>query len=370
MMQERSVDPERETGTWNTNDLVEQSTGSNDMTPGTGNRFVQSVQGCLRVIAVFLVFASLPVCSQTSGGSYDFVVAADSSGNFTTIQQAVDSCRDYAERDYRIFIKTGTYREKLVIPAWKRRITLIGEDVDETIITYDDYTGKLDPTGKKHRTFTSHTCLVAGNDIVFENITFVNSAGQVGQAVAVHVEGDRCVFRNCRLIGNQDTLFAGGETSRQLFDRCFIEGTTDFIFGPATAVFRKCTILSKKDSYITAASTVPTREHGLVFLNCRLIADSAQRRVYLGRPWRLHACTAFINCEMGAHIRPEGWHNWSKPEAEKTARYSEYKSTGPGANPQARVAWSHQLTDEEAIAMTVPNILRRFDNWNPDSVEK
>jgi pectinesterase len=207
---------------------------------------------------------------------------------------------------------------------------------------------------------------VAGNDIVFEKITFVNSAGQVGQAVAVHVEGDRCVFRNCRLIGNQDTLFVGGEASRQLFDRCFIEGTTDFIFGPATAVFRKCTILSKKDSYITAASTVPAREHGLVFLDCKLIADSAHRSVYLGRPWRLYAYTTFINCEMGAHIRPEGWHNWSKPEAEKTARYSEYKSTGPGANPQARVAWSRQLSDEEASAMTVSNLVRRYDNWNPE----
>ena len=316
--------------------------------------------------SVLLVVTALPACSQSPAPRpYDYIVAPDGSGDFTTIQEAVNACRDYAERDFRILIRRGMYREKLVIPAWKRRITLVGEQVEQTIITYDDYSGKLDPLGKKHGTFTSHTCLVAGTDITFENVTFENCAGQVGQAVALHVEGDRCVFRNCRLLGNQDTLFGGGETSRQYFDSCYIEGTTDFIFGPSTAVFRGCTILSKKDSYITAASTVPTREHGFVFLDCRLTADSAGRRVYLGRPWRLYAYTAFVRCEMGPHIRPEGWHNWSKPEAEKTARYWEYMSRGPGANPSARVSWSHQLPEDEAARLTVENVLKGFDNWNP-----
>jgi pectinesterase len=192
----------------------------------------------------------------------------------------------------------------------------------------------------------------------------------VGQAVALHVEGDRCVFRNCKLVGNQDTLFASGENSRQYFFGCYIEGTTDFIFGAATAVFEKCTIVSKVDSYITAASTLPTHEFGFVFLNCRLLSDSVGRRVYLGRPWRLYAYTVFVNCEMGDHIRPEGWHNWSKPEAEKTARYFEYNSTGPGANPRARVSWSHQLSKEEASILTVKNVLKGFDNWNPQEESK
>ena len=296
---------------------------------------------------------------------YDFIVAKDGSGNFGTIQEAVNACRDYAERDYLIFVKKGLYTEKLSIPTWKKRVAIIGESVDSTVITYNDFSGKIDSTGRKHSTFTSFTCQVAGNDIVFENITFVNSAGRVGQAVAAHVEGDRCVFRNCKFIGNQDTLFASGENSRQYYIDCTIEGTTDFIFGAATAVFENCTIVSKVDSYITAASTLPGREFGFVFLNCRLKADSAGRKVYLGRPWRLYAYTAFVDCWMGEHIRPEGWHNWSKPEAEKTARYLEYNSTGPGAKPEARVPWSRQLRDDEGKQITARFVLKGFDGWDP-----
>lgn len=298
---------------------------------------------------------------------YDFVVAKDGSGNFKTIQEAVTACRDYAERQFVIFVKNGIYREKLVIPSWKTHITIIGENVDSTLITYDDYSGKIDSAGKQLNTFTSFTCKIEGNNIVFENITFVNSAGNVGQAVALHVEGDRCVFRNCRLIGNQDTLFASGEHSRQYYVNCYIEGTTDFIFGPATAVFEDCTIKGKKNSYITAASTLPSQKYGFVFLNCKLTFDSPDLKVYLGRPWRLYAYTAFVNCWMGSHIRPEGWYNWDKPEAEKTARYFEYKSSGPGANTDSRVSWSRQLTDREASMLTPKNILKGFDDWDPTS---
>jgi pectinesterase len=305
---------------------------------------------------------SSPLHSQAT---YDFVVARDGSGNFRTIQEAVTACRDYAERQYVIFVKNGVYNEKLLISTWKTHITIIGQDVDSTIITCNDYSGKTDSLGKKFNTFTSYTCMVAGNNIVFENITFVNSAGRVGQAVALHVEGDRCVFRNCKLVGNQDTLFASGENSRQYYVGCTIEGTTDFIFGAATAMFESCTIISKVNSYITAASTPPTQQYGFVFLRCRLLSDSVGRKVYLGRPWRLYAYTAFVNCEMGEHIRPEGWHNWSKPEAEKTARYAEYNSSGPGAHPTSRVSWSRQLTKAEAKLLTPWNILKGFDNWNP-----
>ena len=317
------------------------------------------------VIALLLVLAADGARGQTPPPQYDLIVALDGTGDHRSIQDAVNACRDYAERDYRILVRRGVYREKLVVPAWKRRITIVGEDVATTVITFDDHAGKIDATGKKHGTFTSHTCLVAGTDITFENITFENSASPVGQAVALHVEGDRCVFRRCRLLGNQDTLFGGGETSRQLFDSCYIEGTTDFIFGPSTAVFRRCTIMSKKDSYITAASTAAAREFGFVFFHCRLIADSVGRKVYLGRPWRSYAHTVFVGCEMGAHILPAGWHNWSKPEAERTARYAEYKSRGPGADPSARVGWSRQLTDSEAAALTEENILRGYDDWRP-----
>ena len=311
------------------------------------------------VIGTSLCFA------QTTSRTYDFIVSTDGTGNYRSVQEAVNACRDYAEREYHILVKSGVYTEKLVIPTWKTHMTIIGQNVDSTIITYNDYSGKLDSNGQKLSTFTSYTCKVAGNNIRFENITFVNSAGQVGQAVALHVEGDRCTFRNCKFIGNQDTHFASGENSRQYYENCYIEGTTDFIFGAATAFFERCTILSKKNSYVTAASTLPTQEFGYVFRNCKLIADSNATKVYLGRPWRLYAYTAFVNCELGSHILPEGWHNWSKPEAEKTARYAEYNSVGPGANPRARVEWSRQLTSEEAARLTPQNVLRGFDNWDP-----
>jgi pectinesterase len=322
-----------------------------------------------RTIRCFVVLSTLFGLRVDALAGYDFVVSKDSNGNFRTVQEAVNACRDYAERQYFIFVKNGIYEEKLVIPTWKTHITIIGENVDSTIVTYNDYSGKIDNTGKKLSTFTSFTCQVAGNNIVFENITFVNSAGRVGQAVAMHVEGDRCVFRNCRFIGNQDTLLASGENARQYFERCTIEGTTDFIFGAATAVFDRCTIVSKVNSYVTAASTLPTQAFGFVFLNCKIESDSVGRKVYLGRPWRLNAYTAFINCELGEHIRPEGWHNWNKPEAEKTARYMEYGNTGPGANPSARVSWSHQLSEAEAKDITVKNVLKGFDNWNPTEVK-
>ncbi len=315
-------------------------------------------------LATPLILALLIPPAAAAEEKVDFIVSLDSSGQFRTIQDAVMACRDYAERDYVIFVKNGTYREKLTIPSWKTRITIIGENVDSTIVLWDDFSGKPNAEGRKFNTFTSFTCQVAGNQITIENITFVNSAGRVGQAVALHVEGDRCVFRNCRLIGNQDTLFAGGENSRQYFVGCTIEGTTDFIFGPATAVFENCTIRSKFNSYITAASTPPTKEFGFVFLHCTLVADSGAVRVYLGRPWRLYASTAFLYCRMGDHIVPEGWHNWSKPEAEKTARYYEFGNSGPGANLSARVPWARQLSADEARQITVQKVLSGYDHWD------
>jgi pectinesterase len=317
--------------------------------------------------AFSLLFLNLVVVSfGCACAAYDFIVAKDGTGDFASIQDAVFACRDYAEREYTIFVKKGMYKEKLMIPSWKRRITITGEDVDSTVVTFGDHAGTLDSSGRKLGTFRSYTCLVAGADITIRNITFVNSAGRVGQAVAMHVEGDRCVFRNCRFIGDQDTLLGAGEHSRQYFVDCLIEGTTDFIFGPSTAVFERCTIISKANSYITAASTAAGQEFGFVFLHCTLRADSGATRVFLGRPWRPYACTAFIQCEMGGHIVPEGWHNWNKPEAELTARYAEYESSGPGASPATRVRWSRQLSRDEALSITAASVLAGSDGWHPE----
>ncbi len=283
---------------------------------------------------------------------YNIVVASDGSGDYVTIQEAVNATRDFKDQRTIIFIKNGIYREKLVIPSWKTKISFIGESVENTIIDYDDYSGK-----DGLRTFTSYTVKVLGNDFYAENITFQNSAGPVGQAVALHIEADRCVFRNCRFLGNQDTMYAAGEGSRQLYSNCYIEGTTDFIFGAATAVFENCHIHSKKNSYVTAASTPEGAAYGYVFLNCKLTADSSLNKVYLGRPWRAYARVVYIKCALGAHIVPEGWNNWSKPERESTAYYAEYQNTGPGSDTTSRVSWSKQLTDKEAEAYTLDNIL-------------
>jgi pectinesterase len=289
------------------------------------------------------------------------VVAKDGSGNFTSVQEAITYADVSSGKKVTINIKNGVYKEKVTVPAHKAGLKLVGESAEQTVITYDDYSGKGDIN-----TFTSWTFKILANDFSAENITFENSSGPVGQAVALHIESDRAVFKNCRFIGNQDTMFADGEKSRQFFDNCYIEGTTDFIFGSATAVFRNCHIHSKKESYVTAASTTQGKAFGYVFLNNKLTANSGINKVYLGRPWRNYAKTVFISSELGAHIRPEGWHNWSKPEAEQTVLYAEYKSTGPGASPSTRVAWSKQLTDEEVKVYTVENILKGTDNWNPN----
>lgn len=310
-------------------------------------------------LAAVLCLILISVQAQNSAvDETKVVVALDGSGDYVSVQEAISSTRHFSDERTIIYLKPGIYREKVEVFSWAPKISLIGEDPSTTIITFDDYSGK-----GNINTFTSWTFKVMGNDFYAENITFENSAGPVGQAVALHVEADRCVFRNCRFIGNQDTIFTGGENSRQYFDRCYIEGTTDFIFGAATAVFNACHIHSKKNSYVTAASTSQGKQFGYVFFSCKLTASPEATKVYLGRPWRNYARTVFINCDMGEHIRPEGWHNWSKPDAEKTAYYAEYKSTGPGAAPDKRVSWSRQLRDDELKPYTIENILKGSDNW-------
>ncbi len=199
--------------------------------------------------------------------------------------------------------------------------------------------------------------MVEGNDFFCKNLTIKNTSGPVGQAVALNVNANRVMFINCAFLGHQDTLYTSGEGTKNYFKDCFIEGTTDFIFGDATVLFENCIINSKSDSYITAASTPKDTTYGYVFKNCKLTADEKANKVYLGRPWRPYAKTVFINCEMGKHILPEGWHNWSKPEAEITSFYAEYNCTGEGFQPKTRVAWSHQLKKTEAKKYTIENIL-------------
>ncbi|MGY2132701.1 pectinesterase family protein [Hymenobacter sp. HD11105] len=303
----------------------------------------------------------LKVAPPSFSQSIRLIVAPDGTGDYRTIQEAVMAVRDFMQVPATIFIKNGIYREKLIVPSQKTNITLLGESRDGVVITNGDYSG--DSAG--HTTYSSHTVRIQGNDFTAENITFENSAGPVGQAVALHVEGDRAIFRNCRMLGNQDTLFLAIENSRQYYQDCYIEGTTDFIFGASTAVFDRCTIYSKRDSYITAASTTPRQRYGFVFLNCRLTAASEATKVYLGRPWRPHSRVVFLYTDMGAHITPAGWDNWRNPDNEKTAFYAEYKSIGQGAAPTARVPWARQLRAKEIKTYTLAQIFSGSMPWLP-----
>ena len=308
-----------------------------------------------KVLYISILLATVfPLCAL-SQDEYNITVALDGSGNFTTIQAAVDAARSFPDKRVTIHVKNGIYREKVVVPSVNAKLSIIGEDAAKTIITWDDYFGKINRG--RNSTFYTYTLLVIADDFYAENLTVENSAGPVGQALALFVKGDRCVFRNCRLLGNQDTLYTDGLNSRQYFDGCYIEGTTDFIFGPATALFNNCTVHSKRDSYITAASTPEGKPFGYVFMNCKITAAPEAKKVYLGRPWRDYARTVFIGCELGAHIVPEGWSNWSGTGRDKTAYYAEYNNRGAGADISRRVPWSHQLTKKEAKKYTIKNIL-------------
>ncbi|MCD8206355.1 MAG: pectinesterase family protein [Bacteroidales bacterium] len=292
----------------------------------------------------------------------DFVVAKDGSGDFFTVQDAVNAAPDYLkEGGCTIRIRPGVYKEKVIIPASKERLHIVGDDPATTVITYDNYAEKTGVTGRSLGTSATPTVYFYADDLLVENITFENTSGEgeeIGQACAVMIDADRCAFLNCRFVANQDTIYTYGDNQHQYFKDCWIEGTTDFIFGYSTAWFENCTILSKKNSFITAASTLEGRPFGYVFHNCRLIASPEATNVYLGRPWRQFAKTVFLDCEMGPHILPEGWHNWDKPYAEGNVYYAEHGSTGPGfTTAEDRVPWSRQLTDEEAEVYKVETVL-------------
>ena len=314
----------------------------------------------MRKVLGLLLLLSVVSAAWAQERQDTIVVSRDGTGNFRTLQEAIESARACMDYTVTIYVKNGVYKEKVIVPSWVENIDIIGEDRDKTIITYDDHANI-----NKMGTFRTYTVKVEGSDITFKNLTIENNAAQLGQAVALHTEGDRLKFINCRILGNQDTIYTGAKFTRLYFKDCYIDGTTDFIFGPSTALFEDCIIHSKRNSYVTAASTPKEAKYGYVFKHCKLTAEPGVDKVYLGRPWRPYAYTLFIECELGKHIVLAGWHNWGKQSNEETARYMEYKNTGEGANASERVAWSKQLTKKEAEAVTVDAIFRTQSDWNP-----
>ena len=314
----------------------------------------------MRKVLGLLLLLSVVSAAWAQERQDTIVVSRDGTGNFRTLQEAIESARAFMDYTVTIYVKNGVYKEKVIVPSWVENIDIIGEDRDKTIITYDDHANI-----NKMGTFRTYTVKVEGSDITFKNLTIENNAAQLGQAVALHTEGDRLKFINCRILGNQDTIYTGAKFTRLYFKDCYIDGTTDFIFGPSTALFEDCIIHSKRNSYVTAASTPKEAKYGYVFKHCKLTAEPGVDKVYLGRPWRPYAYTLFIECELGKHIVLAGWHNWGKQSNEETARYMEYKNTGEGANASEWVAWSKQLTKKEAEAVTVDAIFRTQSDWNP-----
>ncbi|AVI41230.1 MULTISPECIES: pectinesterase family protein [Bacillus] len=316
------------------------------------------------VIALSLLLlnsASLQAAGHQNQTNRVLVVDQKGNGSFRTVQSAIDAIPANNQQRVTIYIKNGVYKEKILLPQNKPYVSLIGEDQDNTILTYNDTNAS---TGS---TTNSSSTMIRANDFYAENITFQNTAGRyAGQAVALYVSGDRATFKQIRVLGYQDTLYATG-TGRQYYENCYIEGTVDFIFGSATAVFKRAEIKSLGNGYITAASTTESQKYGYVLIDSTLQkGTAAAQSVYLGRPWRPHSAVTFLNTKMDHHIKAEGWHNWDNRDNERTARYKEYGSTGAGSNLTNRVKWSSILTKNEASQITVQAVLGGADGWNPE----
>jgi len=320
-------------------------------------------RGSLFALAVGLCLAASAARAQTDDDLLTAVVAQDGSGHFRTIQEAMARIgAGTPERPATIYVRRGVYRERVYVQREKRWVRLVGEDAESTVLVFGLHAGVVGPDGMKIGTFRTPTLYVDADDFTVENLTIQNDAGPVGQALAVTVNGDRVMFRRCRLLGHQDTLFLN--RGRQYFEDCTVEGTTDFVFGGATAWFQDCEIRSLAGSYVTAASTPPESAYGFVFDACRVrVVPGATS--YLGRPWRRHAATLFMRSDLGPGIRPEGWHDWDDPRRSATARYLEYRNTGPGADRSGRVPWSRELTNEDAAEITPAAVLGGGDGWDP-----
>jgi pectinesterase len=300
---------------------------------------------------------------EETGVEPDAVVALDGSGEYQSIQAAIMAAPyRTASNVWTIRIKPGTYKERVYVQRERGYQRLVGEDPRTTLLTHEVHANMIGNDGEKIGTFRTPTLQIDGDGFIIENLTVANAAGPVGQALALRVDGDKVVFRNCRFLGWQDTILVN--RGRQYFKGCYIEGHVDFIFGAATAYFENCQIHCLKKGYITAASTPKDQLYGLIFQSCQITGEP-ETQTYLGRPWRPHAMTVFLNTQMSAVVRPEGWNNWRDPEREKTVRYAEYQSSGPGADTMDRAKWSRRLTEAESRDFSRKNVLQGEDGWDP-----
>jgi pectinesterase len=321
--------------------------------------------------AAALIFGAGLVIARAAGAApivppgFSATVAADGSGHYTSVQEAVNAAPQSISPSspWIIRVGAGTYHERVYVQREKHFVRLVGEGPSRTTIAFDLYASIPGPDGKPIGTFHTPTVWIDADDFSVENLTLANTAGPKGQALALRVDGDRVTFRNCRFLGWQDTILVN--RGRQYFAGCSVAGAVDFIFGGATAYFDGCEIRCVGNGYITAASTPAGQAYGLVFSNCRILGDPLNVRSYLGRPWRPYASTAFIGTQMTDVIRPVGWHNWNKPDAEKTSRYAEYASSGAGADLAVRAPWATTSPGPAPEGFTPAHVLGGSDHWDP-----
>lgn len=317
------------------------------------------------ITRLLLAFTCLATALISADLKPDTIVALDGSGQYTSLNDAIAKApmnTDPAAAPWVILVKAGTYKERIYVQRERGNLRIVGENRDTTIVAYDLNANLPGSDGKPIGTFRTPTVYIDGDGMTWENITLANTAGPVGQALALRADGDRLTFRNCKFLGWQDTILVN--RGRHYFVDCYIEGHVDFIFGAATVYFERCHLHALKDGYLTAASTPKDAAYGYVFADGKITgADGA--KTYLGRPWREFAQTIFLRTEMSAAVRAEGWHNWGKPHAQVTTLYAEYGSTGPGAHDSARVKWAKPLTAEQAAAFTPQKVLAGSDAWDP-----
>jgi len=315
------------------------------------------------IIVVSSVWA--PAATSSSVKTTELVVAADGSGQYKTVQEAIAAApTGSVTNPIVIRIKPGVYKELIYVQREKRYVRLIGEDASKTVVTYGLHANMIGMDGKPMGTYRTPTAVIDADDFTVENVTFEKSAGPVGQALAIRIDGDRVVFRGCRFLGWQDTVFTN--RGRHFFQDCYIQGHVDFIFGGSTAFFDRCHVHCLKNGYITAASTPQEHPYGFVFSHCRITGEP-DVKTYLGRPWRDYSSVIFLTTEMSEVIRPEGWNNWNLPEREKTARYSEWDNSGPGSRLTGRVDWMRTLKPDDAKRLTPERVLGDVDRWNPSA---
>ncbi|MBN2037365.1 MAG: hypothetical protein JW768_11530 [Chitinispirillaceae bacterium] len=324
---------------------------------------------CTRIMPI-VCFIFLAACALNANIRYDMTVAKDGSGTHSTVQAAFNAVPQNSTTRTVIYIKNGTYKEVLTLESNRKNVTIIGQSRDNVKLTYDNYASKINPaTGEEYGTSGSSSTFINGDGFCALNVTFENSSGPVGQAVGIRISGDKAIFYNCKFLGRQDTWY--GIRCRILVRKCYIEGTTDFMFGASTTWFDSCEIYSYGGTALTAASTEQYVTYGYVYRYCTISGASGVSTA-LGRPWRPYSAVSYQYCSMTSCIKAAGWDNWGDPANEATARYSEYKNTGAGANTSGRVSWARQLTDAQAATYTIADVFRTTytdppvtDNWSP-----